>query len=312
MAVFSIRHRRALQSGALTVELPERLRGRIWRALSSQNASWGEVTETNWHYETDILSELPSALLDVYGDDKLTVQGEPVDLESFVRRADAEFVCDVVELFCAHEQAGPQAAATVNRVFTEEESALRLLDGAIVKLDAGIISTLMEEAHELLSATRFDGARGELRNAEDDLMDGDVQGAIHEAGKSFESVAKGLLDVTDKAAGDLVQLLSAAGYFDALPLEARSAFLKQVMHAVPGMRNKLGGHGQGREELVLPHAYGKLAVHLAAAFNLFLLELAVERGDAQRESETPLEHGSDVPGLGDFAAPPLADDDIPF
>jgi hypothetical protein len=143
-------------------------------------------------------------------------------------------------------------------------------------------------------------------------MDGDVQGAIHEAGKSFESVAKALLGVTDKAAGDLVQLLSAAGYFDALPVDARSAFLKQVMHAVPGMRNKLGGHGQGREELVLPHAYGKLAVDLAAAVNLFLLELAVERGDAQRDSETPLEHGSVVPESGDFAAPPYADDDIPF
>jgi hypothetical protein len=127
------------------VELPERLRGRIWRALGSENASWGEVDETNWHYDTDILSELPSVLLDVYGDDRLTVQGEPVDLESFVRRADAEFLCDVVELFCAHERASPQAATTFNRVFTEEESALRLLDGAIVKLDAGITSALMEE-----------------------------------------------------------------------------------------------------------------------------------------------------------------------
>jgi hypothetical protein len=312
MAVFSVRHRRALQSGTLTVELPERLRGRLWRALSSQNASWGEVDETNWHYETDLLSELPRVLLDVYGDDRLTVQGEPVDLERFVRRADAEFVCDVLELFCTHDQTHPGAAAIVNRVLTEEESALRLLDGAVVKLDAGIISALMEEAHELLAATRFDGARGELRNAEDDLMDGDVQGAIHEAGKSFESVAKGLLDVTDKAAGDLVQLLSGAGYFDALPLEARSAFVRQVMHAVPGMRNKLGGHGQGREELLLPRAYGKLAVHLAAAVNLFLLELAVERGDAQRESEPPAEDRSDVPDSGGFAGPPFADDDIPF
>jgi hypothetical protein len=164
----------------------------------------------------------------------------------------------------------------------------------------------------LLTATGFDGARRELRNAEDDLMDGDVQGAIHEAGRSFESVAKGLLNATDKAAGDLVQLLSAAGYFDALPREARAAFLKQVMHAVPGMRNKLGGHGQGREEVVLPHAYGRLAIHLAAAVNLFLLELAVDRGDAGRESGTASEQGSDVPDDADFAAPQFADDDIPF
>lgn len=312
MAVFSIRHRRAINAGDLELHLSERLRGRLLRTLRAHNETWHEVDDTNWNYETDVLSELPNRLLDVSGADELSVDGKVVDVDAFVRGAPAVDVCDVVELFVADMHTAASASGAINDVFSQEDSPLRLLEGEIVKLDGGLLASMADEAHALMASTSFDGALRELRDARDDLMDGDVQGAVHEAGKSFESVAMGLMDVTSKGGSDLVGLLREAGYFSALPDEAVTAFCKQVMHAVPAMRNKLGGHGQGRDIVDLPLPYGKLAVHLGAAFNLFLLELAIERGDVRVDREPDPAVPED---LADFRARPaghLSDDDIPF
>jgi hypothetical protein len=122
----------------------------------------------------------------------------------------------------------------------------------------------------------------------------------------------GLLGASGRGGGELVAGLREASYLDALPEDAIAAFCRQVMHAVPSLRNKLGGHGQGKDIIGLPPAYGKLAVHLAAALNLFLLELVVSRGDAHAKPEPQLSSEGAVTEYVDTAPFRLADDDIPF
>jgi hypothetical protein len=114
------------------------------------------------------------------------------------------------------------------------------------------------------------------------------------------------------AAKPLIDALLAAGWLDSLPAELRGGFASQVMLALPWMRNHLGGHGQGRDELPLPEPYARLALGLAAAFNEFIVGLAIERDpslvrvtDQRPLLAKPLTKAN-------FASVSGADDDIPF
>ena len=56
--------------------------------------------------------------------------------------------------------------------------------------------------------------------------------------------------------------------------------MDQVLKALPFLRNKLGGHGQGAAVVDIPPAYGDLAVQIAAAFQNFLITKHLERSPA--------------------------------
>ena len=106
---------------------------------------------------------------------------------------------------------------------------------------------------------------------------GDVREAIYFAGHSFESVMN-VLTKLENANGDrLIKELVAQGYFDDLPQTVRAGFMDQVLRALPFLRNKLGGHGQGKDVIAIPAAYGDLAIQIAAAFHNFLITKHLER-----------------------------------
>ena len=48
-------------------------------------------------------------------------------------------------------------------------------------------------------------------------------------------------------------------------------FMDQVLRALPFLRNKLGGRGQGKDIVAVPPAYSDLAIQIAAEFKTFLL-----------------------------------------
>jgi len=154
-----------------------------------------------------------------------------------------------------------------------------MLDGQFVLLDAVFVhEQIVASSQETLHSVRFEGAAQEMLSAQHDLTDQDTRGAVHNAGKSFESTMKAALSEDGHlAARPLIDALLASGWLDDLPEELRGGFASQVMLALPWMRNHLGGHGQGRDELPLPEPYARLALGLAAAFNEFIVGLAVER-----------------------------------
>jgi hypothetical protein len=81
------------------------------------------------------------------------------------------------------------------------------------------------------------------------------------------------------------------------------------MLALPWMRNRLGGHGQGRDTLAVGDPYARLAVGLAAVFNEFVVNLAIER-DGSLVAKTEPESTAE----SDFQPAPFggANEDIPF
>ena len=123
------------------------------------------------------------------------------------------------------------------------------------------------------------------------MSSGEVREAIYFAGPSFESVMKVLTDLEHANAETLIRELRGRGYFDDLPESVRAGFADQVLKALPFLRNKLGGHGQGAAVVSIPIAYGQLTVQLAAAFHNFLIGKHLTRSPLPLPSEPASESG---------------------
>jgi AcrR family transcriptional regulator len=312
MSAFSKRHRRALADETLVVELGERVRTRIWRLLSRYNGTHWVQPDPNdqWTQETDYISEVGGELLDIWGEAVLPGASEtPSDVEGFVLNGPASGVLDTIELFIPYISESERAAflATLNELLAEEDTTWRVLDREMVQLDSVFVhEQIVARAKEVIAQHGFEGAADELRRAQNDLLDGDPRGAVHNAGSSFESVAKAVLGVTHGTARQLILQLKEKGYFDGLPEEHIDGFATNVLESVPWMRNRLGGHGQGKDAVELPAPYARLALNLAAALDQSIIELKLSRDG---EPTTPEDHLS----AGDFSSAFVAgDDDIPF
>lgn len=190
----------------------------------------------------------------------------------------------------------------VNQIFELHDCPWRISDGEFFKLDGDFVGArLAASAHDSLAVNQFAGAAHEYAKARQYVGNGDIREAIFFAGHSFESVMK-VLTKLDHANGDrLIKELGAQGYFDDLPETIRAGFMDQVLRALPFLRNKLGGHGQGKDIVAIPPAYGDLAIQIAAAFQNFLITKHLERAPAPRLEPEP-------------SAPTTlpADDDLPF
>lgn len=319
MTVFSRRHRRALSVGKLDVSLDARLRGRIWRLMGNFNESWSYQPDPgdNWTEKTDNFEQATKNLLDVRGEGNLHANGKKVAIEDWVTTSGPGVgVLDFAELFylLVEESNRPAFTTALNRVLGEEDAAWRMLDGQFVRLDAVFVhEQIVANAQETLHSVRFEGPAQEMLDAQHDLTDQDRRGAVHNAGNSFESTMKAALGQDSHlAAKPLIDALLAAGWLDGLPDELRGGFTSQVMLALPWMRNHLGGHGQGRDELPLPEPYARLALGLAAAFNEFIVGLAIERDSSLARVTDQRPSSVESSAEADYVPAALADDDIPF
>jgi len=111
-------------------------------------------------------------------------------------------------------------------------------------------------------------------------------------------VLKTILGVTEGNASTLIHQLGSTPLLDGVPEEVKRGFGDTVLMSLPFLRNRLGGHGQGKILVEVPRTWAQLALHLAGSFNLFLIQTHLacsptEEGDAEDEA---LEYtDSDVP-----------------
>ena len=315
MLAFSKRHRQALSEGRMKPVVSDVLRSRIGRLIEKHNESYTETTD-GWNYDTDVVADLTSALCDLYGTDGLS--GSNHGIKRYIERAPAEHVFDAIELFEAPDKNGFRAG--LNQLLAEEGAEWRMLDGEMVLLDQAFArDELAARADGSIHQAGFSGASTELRRARNRLIDGDGRGAIHQAGTAFESVAMAILGRDHGQAGKLLHELNRNGAFDGLPTRLRERFVREVLEAMPWMRNHLGGHGQGENEVDIPLPYGQLAIDISAAFSHFLIQVKLEQegGSVEAPGETT-DSPQSAPAASDFAdssvfAPPAnSEDDIPF
>jgi hypothetical protein len=316
MSLFSKRHKRALASGELRVEFEQTVRVRIWRLMERHNRKYKVPGRPSRTY----LQDLEKDLLDAYGDNAFYSQDpewdgtyEGLSFASWTQHGPAYGVLDAVEGYARHISASWESfRAELNDILKEEEATWRLLDSEFVLLDSAFVhENIVARSQAMLHSVKFLGAEQEMANAQNALVDGDGRAVVHNAGKAFESVMKAALDKDHLSAQQLTDALLEEGFFDDLPEDQRGGFAKQVVGALPWLRNRLGGHGQGKEAQPVGEPYSRLAFGLAAVFNEFIATLARERdGSLEQEQVPPVpktliaEQSVVQSGAGD--------DDIPF
>ena len=182
----------------------------------------------------------------------------------------------------------------INRVLDLHECHWRLCDGEFFKLDGDVVGArLATTAHDALAANRFAGAADEFAKSRRELCLGEVKDSILHAGKSFESVLKVITGLDNANSDKLINEMLNQGFFNDLPSDVRSGFKRNVMMALPFLRNTLGGHGQGAVVVEVPETYGELAIQLAATFHNFLVAKHIERSPKTALSGTENASSSD-------------------
>ena len=276
---FSQRYHRALEQKRLEVSLPEPVRRKFWSWLLANNSTVHVQRDSNdrWISNSSILEEAESEMLVEHGWDSLpgpkTEQGSTyAAFRELILQGDGELVFDALELVGRWMDAAEKETTRqkINQIFAQHSCPWRLSDGEFFKLDQDFVGAqLAASAHDALSANGLDGATDEYARARQYAAAGEIREAIYFAGHSFESVMKVLTGLDNTNADRLIKELGAKGYFDDLPDAVRNGFADQVLKALPFLRNKLGGHGQGARIVTIPPAYGELAIQLAAASIIF-------------------------------------------
>lgn len=166
----------------------------------------------------------------------------------------------------------------LNNFFSEHDIPWRILDGKMIKIDAqqfecDLRIKALETMKELKDAEpKFQSAYTELTAAIEAFEKGDYQSAINNAGKSYESVLKVILDV-DRGNADKLTNQYMERILDVPDTMTKAGFREKVMMALPYVRNNSGAdHGAGAKEVIISKSMAKLAINLAASLDTYLIE----------------------------------------
>ncbi len=277
--LFSKRHAKSLKAG----DIPRPSFARpLRRRLAMICSEYNEETRFYDGY-TDTECKAVTALKMAYGSDELRVQGyergadrNATGFGDFVVYCLPEHVLDALESFyrlLSDDNKRPYQLR-VNAILEEEDSQWCLFDGRMFMVDSRFLHTLRNETEEQMKLEGFMGAHEEFRDARSYLQAGDADVAIQKANCAYESALKSLLNQREGSANDLLKRLrEETDLFRGVPDDAQIAMVSKVLQALPALRHKLAGHGQGPEPINVPRAYGDLALNLAATYIKFLLDL---------------------------------------
>lgn len=184
------------------------------------------------------------------------------------------------ELLSDNEKA--DFACAINSFFNEKKLPWRLLDGQMKKLDSRQFECdIKARTLELMSSLRnpdakFQSAFEELVLAVEALERGDYESAINNAGKSYESVMKIILEEQKGNASSLTKLYMER-VLNVPDTMNKEGFQGMVMMSLPFIRNNSGTvHGAGLQTGKISKPMANLAVNLAAALDTYLIEAYVD------------------------------------
>lgn len=306
---FSQRHQSAIEEGTIEVTLGIRLRKRLWKVLAHYDfpISYQPDPYDNWTVNSTGLRELPNALQRIYGVDDLCEKlgvsrgKDDEELETFFFACNGHDVFDVIEVFFSamyEQQANLQRE--INQALQDEGCHWLLCDGYFFKLDSKWIEQhVLTQAHELLGKGKFDGALDEFREARNYLLAEDYKAAIHNSTKAFESLLKAVQQREDGTAKKLVDALKASPFYTAFPESLAAGFGDNVLMALPFIRNRIGGHGQGQGVVAVPPSLAEFAVNLAGTLIVFVvkrhLEVSTEKKHVDQNEAEMDSTGDDIP-----------------
>lgn len=218
-------------------------------------------------------------------------------LSFFLQTSKIEECLDFIELSFRHIQQMTTRYSTMGSVYASEkklcenattELNYRLREHGVgyqferkelIRVDSQYLhAEVVKPAIALLHDANFAGASEEFLQAHEHYRAKRYPEAIAGALKAFESTMKG---ICDERKWTYLENATAKGLIDVIfskeliPSSLASQFsgLRSVLESgLPTVRNKQGGHGQGKDPVLIPPHLAAYALHLAASNIVMLLE----------------------------------------
>ena len=167
----------------------------------------------------------------------------------------------------------------LNIRFREHGVGFQFLGGQIVRVDSEHVhSEVIKPAIRLLHEKRYAGAQQEFLNAHRHYRKGETKESLNDCLKAFESVMKAICDKRrwrypkNATAKTLIDVCFENELIPAFWQSQYSALRTLLESGVPTGRNRLSGHGQGKEPVAVPEYIAAYMLHMTASAIVFLAE----------------------------------------
>jgi hypothetical protein len=262
-------------------QFPDDFRERIWKALHSMIA---EEHGKKTLLENDLINRwYDSFRVEYYFDHNNNIE-ECLDVIEIVFRG----MKRGLEIFKDHgylqlQYTPDEAIDDLNRRFLQNEVGYELQDGKIIRVDNKLLhGQIIKPAFEFLSTETFRNANDEFLSAHGHFRHGRNKECLADCLKAFETTMKIIchenswhFDSTAPAK-KLIEICLANNLIPKY-LQTHFASLRSGLESgIPSLRNKLGGHGQGPQKIVVPNHYASYMLNLAGTTIHFLISCQKE------------------------------------
>ena len=216
----------------------------------------------------------------------------------FLHIEDTEKIIDIIELsfqyidkylrgdspeFSNKELLPDEAIDELNHRFLEHSVGYRYESGQIIRIDSQFVhSEVVRPALSMLSTPMYEGANEEFLNAHNHYRAKRYKECLNDCLKAFESCIKAICkkrkwSYNEKdTASRLIDIVFSKELIPSFMQSHFSTLKNTLTDGIPTVRNRLSGHGQGPEEVVVPEYIAAYALHLTAS-NILLLARADEQ-----------------------------------
>lgn len=172
-----------------------------------------------------------------------------------------------------------EAISELNCRFKEHGVGFQFIDGEIIRIDSELIhSEAVKPALRLLNSKNYSGAQQEFLSAFEHYRHNKNKEALNDCLKSFESTMKAICDKRKwqyKHNATAKVLIQVCFDNDLIPLfwQQQLGSLRSMLESsIPTGRNKLSGHGQGSNPVVVPDYLTAYMLHMTASTLVFLVK----------------------------------------
>lgn len=191
-----------------------------------------------------------------------------------------ELMCQIILLYQGKDLIGyreSEAIEEINTRFKENGIGYQYENGQIIRVDSQLIhAEVVKPALELLNKSMYKGAQEEFLKAHEHYRQGDYGNVLSECLKAFESTMLTICDNQgweyDKkaTANTLVNICMDNNLIPDFWQSHFNSLKSLLISSIATPRNKLGSHGKGNNEKVIPEHLASYILHMTASTILFL------------------------------------------
>jgi hypothetical protein len=177
-----------------------------------------------------------------------------------------------------YDEYADKAIDELNKRFKEHGVGFQFVENEMIRIDSELLHTeAVKPALRLLNDKNYKGAQEEFLSAYEHYRHGKNKEALNDCLKAFESTMKSICNkrkwkFDDKAtAKTLIKICFDKELVPAFWQTQLTSLRSMLESSVPTGRNKLSGHGQGTETIIIPDYLVAYMLHMTASTLVFLV-----------------------------------------